>query len=375
MLHLVDLLTISSVGVLVSRLAQALNMHVIAYDPYTSPALARSLSIPLIPTLNALLSASDFVTIHTPLLPSTKGLISGPELAQMKKGARILNVARGGTIDEAALLEALESGHIGGAGLDVYTSEPPSFKDDDIVTKLVRHPKVVATPHLGASTVEAQENVSQDVCEQIVAILGGGLPRSAVNAPLILPEEYRKLQPFVRLIERMGSLYTQHFSSPFTSQTKTSESSFSFNFDLIYEGSLASLSNTTPLFAALIKGLLAPISDGTTGNVNIVNAELIARERGIVVNEARVHASGEGAATYSSLVTLRAHSSNAGVDGDHTISGYIATGASSAQSQIYISRSDPSRPPSSPWATCFSYETLILLERSEKLAPSLGLRV
>jgi D-3-phosphoglycerate dehydrogenase len=307
-------------------------MTVIAYDPYASPALAKSLSIPLIPVLKDMLSTSDFVTIHTPLLPSTRGMISAPELAAMKKGARILNVARGGTIDEPALLEALEIGHIGGAGLDVYTSEPPSFKEDDVVTKLIRHPKVVATPHLGASTVEAQENVSRDVCEQVLSILGGALPRSAVNAPLILPEEYKKLQPFVKLVEKMGSLYTQYFSAG------SGGNELSFNYDIIYEGSLASLTNTTPLFAALIKGLIAPISDGSTGNVNIVNAELIAKERGIVINESRVRASGDGGSTYSSLVTLRAHSD----DGKHTISGYIAAGATpTAESQIYISKLGP----------------------------------
>jgi D-3-phosphoglycerate dehydrogenase len=266
-------------------------MKVIALDPYASPAVASAASVTLVPSMAALLPAVDFLTIHTPLIASTKGMISTAELAQMKRGARILNVARGGTIDETALLEALESGHLAGAAIDVFTTEPPD--PGSSASRLVAHPRVVATPHLGASTVEAQENVSVDVCEQVLDILGGALPRSAVNAPLILPEEYKKLQPFVRLVEKMGSLYTQHYGSAITAPAHRD------TFDLIYEGEVARIANTKPLFAALIKGLTGPISDA---NVNIVNAEIIARERGIVVNEqrSRDHVSH----TFSSLVTL-----------------------------------------------------------------------
>jgi D-3-phosphoglycerate dehydrogenase len=227
-------------------------------------------------------------------------MISTNELSQMKRGARILNVARGGTIDETALLEALESGHIGGAGIDVFTSEPP--KPDSTAAKLIAHPRVVATPHLGASTVEAQENVSIDVCEQVLKILGGALPRSAVNAPLIMPEEYKKLQPFVQLVEKMGSLYTQHYGS-----SKSATFANRNTFELIYQGELAGITNTKPLFAALIKGLTAPISAEL--NVNIVNAELVARERGIVVNEQ--HSRDEASHSYSSLITLVAKPSSA----------------------------------------------------------------
>ena len=213
----------------------------------------------------------------------------------MKPGSRILNVARGGTIDEVALLAALESGHLAGAAVDVFTTEPPTKDPESSAAKLVAHPRCIATPHLGASTVEAQENVSIDVCEQVLQILAGDLPRSAVNAPLILPAEYKTLQPFVRLVEKMGSLYTQHFTSPTQTSTRNA-------FDLIYEGELAAMSNTKPLFAALIKGLTLPISDAGTGNVNIVNAELIAKERGIFVSEQRSRE--PSAPTYSSLVTL-----------------------------------------------------------------------
>lgn len=269
-------------------------MKVNAVDPYASAAVAESASVNLLPSLAALLPTVDFLTIHTPLIASTKGMISSAELSQMKRGARVLNVARGGTFDEVALLEALESGHLAGAAIDVFTSEPPVA--DSNAARLIAHPRVVATPHLGASTVEAQENVSIDVCEQVLQILGGALPRSAVNAPLILPEEYKKLQPFVHLVEKMGSLYTQHFTS---SATSTANSS---TFDVIYEGEISGINNTKPLFAALIKGLIAPISSTAGVNVNIVNAELIAKERGIVVNER--FSRDPTSHSYSSLITL-----------------------------------------------------------------------
>ncbi|KAK5279678.1 hypothetical protein LTR40_007450 [Exophiala xenobiotica] len=259
------------------------------------------LNVTLVESLSALLPLSDFLTIHTPMLASTRGMLSSSELDTMKRGSRILNVARGGIIDESAVLAGLESGHIAGAAIDVFTSEPPTADGDSAAAKLIAHPKCIATPHLGASTVEAQENVSIDVCEQVLQILAGDLPRSAVNAPIILPAEYKTLQPFVRLVEKMGSLYTQHFTSP------NQPFGRNFNtFDLIYEGELAQMTSTKPLFAALIKGLTSPISDAEGFNVNIVNAEMVAKERGIFVNEQKSRDPSTQA--YSSLVTLVARS-------------------------------------------------------------------
>ncbi len=277
-------------------------MTLIASDPYASQAVAAAENVTLVPSLSELLPKCDFLTVHTPMLASTRGMMSAEVLSQIKKGARILNVARGGIIDEAALLDALESGHLGGAAIDVFTSEPPTSDPESSLAKLIAHPKCIATPHLGASTVEAQENVSLDVCEQVLQILAGELPRSAVNAPIILPAEYKTLQPFVRLVEKMGSLYTQHFSQ---SASKNGEQEQQRNtFDLIYEGELASMSSTKPLFAALIKGLTSPISDAESGgfNVNIVNAEMVAKERGIFVTEQKSREPTSQA--YSSLVTL-----------------------------------------------------------------------
>jgi D-3-phosphoglycerate dehydrogenase len=332
-------------------------MTVLAFDPYANQAVAASQSIPLHADLHDALKPADFVSVHVPLLASTKNLISTREMEIMKPTVRILNVGRGGVVDEPALLEALEAGTVGGAGLDVFTSEPPVA--DSVVAKLISHPAVVATPHLGASTKEAQENVSIDVCEQVIAILDGELPRSAVNAPIILPEEYRTLQPFVALVERMGSLYSQHFGA-------STQSGFRTTFDLIYEGSLVSLNTTKPLFAALVKGLAAASSDA---NVNVVNAEIIAKERGFLINEQRSREPLEEEG-YSSFVTLRArtarsasHSRVAAPDtktpSEQLIQGYVSANVP------YISRLDRFR-------TNFSATGTLLICRNIDRAGKIG---
>lgn len=294
-----DTAYVAIVGLTVARIANGLGMRLIAYDPYANPNLAAAASVTLKPSLAEILKDADFLTLHTPLIASTKGMIGKAELETMKPTARILNVARGGMIDEDALVEALDAGKIAGAGIDVFTSEPPEPQSS--ATRLIAHPKVVATPHLGASTKEAQENVSIDVCEQVVSILSGELPRSAVNAPIVLPDEYRTLQPYISLVEKMGSLYTQHYSS-------VKKDSFRTTFDLIYEGNLATINTTKPLFAALVKGLLTPITSSDGLNINIVNAEILAKERGILINEHRSREN-DDEKPYSSFITLRARAS------------------------------------------------------------------
>ncbi|KAI9732886.1 MAG: hypothetical protein M1834_003826 [Cirrosporium novae-zelandiae] len=325
---------LGKVGLSVARMANGLGMKVVAMDPYASPEIAATNRVSLVGSMGELLPMCDWLTVHTPLIASTLNMISRHELATMKKTARILNVARGGVIDEVALLEALEQGSIGGAGIDVWSSEPPA--SDSSAAKLIAHPLVVSTPHLGASTVEAQENVSIDVCRQVVSVLRGDLPTSAVNAPLILPEEYRKLQPFVKLVEKIGSLYTQHFA---TGKTRLGQQSF----DLVYEGEIANISNTRPLFAALVKGLTESISDHQGRNINIVNAPLVARERGIIISES--HSRDTPEHTYSSLVTLHSRPARsasqdrgpvpgpeAGLAQRHVISGFVSV------ETLYISR-------------------------------------
>ncbi|RCI10211.1 hypothetical protein L249_8515 [Ophiocordyceps polyrhachis-furcata BCC 54312] len=305
---------LGKVGLNVARMAKGLGMQVKAVDPYASADLALQTGVELVADLGSLLGEIDFLTIHTPLLATTMDLVGEPELRQMRPTARVLNVARGGVYNEAALLQALDEGWIAGAGLDVFTSEPPH----SVAAQLARHPRVVATPHLGASTVEAQENVSMDVCKQVREILEGGLPTSAVNAPIILPGEYRKLQPVVRLMEQMGRLYTHYFVRSKGGGRK---------FEVVYHGDLACMTNTKPLFAALVKGLVASISDS---NVNIVNATIIAKEKGIVISETYERQSKDHQA-YSNLVTLKATADDGS---EQVIEGYAS------DKRVYISKLD-----------------------------------
>ncbi|KAK0704151.1 D-isomer specific 2-hydroxyacid dehydrogenase [Apiosordaria backusii] len=322
---------LGKVGLKVARVAsQGLGMQVVGLDPYASADVAKGAGVTLVGSLDELLPQVDFLTVHTPLLASTLNLLGEEQFKKMKSTARVLNVARGGVYNEEALLKALDEGWIAGAGIDVFTQEPP--KEGSVPLKLAQHPKVVSTPHLGASTVEAQENVSIDVCKQVVEILKGGLPTAAVNAPLILPEEYRRLQPFVKLVEKIGSLYTQHYA------TTTTSLSNSHRFELTYHGDLASVSNTRPLFAALVKGLVSSISDAGGRDVNIVNATIIAKDRGIAIDEKHVSSSSpsSSSSTYASAVTLRSITT----DGDNSqgreqiIEGYVSGNA------VFISKLD-----------------------------------
>ena len=276
---------LGKVGAEVARRAgeNGLGMRLLASDPYASPEIARTLNVELIP-LEDLLAQSDFVTIHTALTGGTRGLIGAEELAQMKPEARVLSTARAAASwNEEALLAALESGALAGAALDVYSKEPPG--DNQTIRALIAHPHVVATPHLGASTEEAQISVAVDVVEQIEEILRGGAARSAVNAPMILPETMRQLQPWVDLVEKLGHLYTQLHPGPLR------------RAELSVSGEIASY-DTRPLAAALIKGLLESVSEA---HVNLVNAPVMARDWGLEIVESR----STTAEQFSNLVTIR----------------------------------------------------------------------
>ncbi|KAI1758266.1 phosphoglycerate dehydrogenase [Xylaria castorea] len=345
---------LGKVGMKVARMCIGLGMKVIAFDPYANPDLVRQTGVEhLVPRLVDMLPEVDFLTIHTPLLASTLDLIGAAEFSLMKPTARVLNVARGGVYNEAALLDALNNGVIAGAGLDVFTKEPPD--QNTPAWELVRHEKVVATPHLGASTVEAQENVAVDVCTQVAAVLRGELPTSAVNAPLILPEEYRALKPYAALIERMGGLYTQHFASPTTAAGIGGR-----HFELVYHGDLAGVSSSRPLLAALVRGLVSSFSDTGGRHVNIVNATAVAREKGIVIRETHAHSgSASGGEVYASSVTLRAlavpegtenqqqgrEKKDGGDAGSQVIEGYVSGNTA------YISRLDRFKASFSPEGT------------------------
>ncbi|ROV91557.1 hypothetical protein VPNG_09741 [Cytospora leucostoma] len=330
---------LGKVGMKVARMAIGLGMRVVGVDPYMSADVARQNGVEMMACLEEMLPKVDFLTIHTPLLASTSDLVGEKEFRAMKDTARVLNVARGGIYNEQSLIDALDEGWIAGAGIDVFTSEPPQH--GSTAEKLASHPRVVATPHLGASTVEAQENVSLDVCTQVMAILRGGLPTTAVNAPLILPEEYGKLQPYVRLVERMGGLYTQHFVG------RKGGLMGGRRFELIYQGELASVSNSRPLFAALVKGLTSSISDSGGRDVNIVNAGRIAKDKGISISETHAREAMEDL-VYASLVTLRSYDSRGlgggegeggGEDEGETVGEQVIEGYVSG-SEVYISKLD-----------------------------------
>ena len=250
------------IGAAVAARARAFAMTILAHDAVVSEARAESLGVKLV-SLGELLEQADFVTLHTPLTPQTHGLIGETELARMKRGARIINCARGGLIDERALLTALESGHVGGAALDVVADEPP--KPDAAIWALLSHPRVVATPHLGGSTREAQDRIAADLCRDVVAVLRGRPPSGAVNAPVKAPPEVR---PFVELAYRLGSALPQ-----------ISDAENLSHFDLVLEGDLANYEGLAFAVSFLV-GLLPHLTDE---RVSAVNALEIARRMGVMV--------------------------------------------------------------------------------------------
>jgi D-3-phosphoglycerate dehydrogenase len=276
---------LGKVGTEVARRALGLEMQVIAFDPYVAPEHARKLGVSML-SLEDVLKKADFVTLHTSLTsgPSgTKGLIGAHELQLLKPGARLINCARGGLIEEEALLNALNQDRLAGVALDVFSQEP--IRDNAILKQLLTHERVIATPHLGASTEEAQIGVAIDVAEQIVSVLHGNFPRAAVNAPLILPETLQVLQPYMCLVEQMGRLYTQLQPGPLN-KIEFSCSGDIANYDL------------RPLQAALIKGLLESISDA---HVNMINAPLLAKQWGLEIIEQKSTTPAE----FANLITLR----------------------------------------------------------------------
>ena len=252
-----------NVGSVVADRAQGLRMKVIAYDPYLSPGRASDLGVEKV-DLDTLLGRADFVSLHAPLTDATRSLVDAQAIAKMKPGARIINCARGGLIVEADLKSALESGQVAAAALDVYSAEPPKGN------VLLGMESVVATPHLGASTTEAQEKVALQVTEQISDFLLNGAVVNALNMPSVSAEDAPKLVPSMRLAEQLGSFAGQI--------TETAIKAISIE----YGGQAAQL-NTSPLTAAVLKGLLTPLLE----TVNLVSAPVIARERNIEVTEVK----------------------------------------------------------------------------------------
>ncbi len=265
-----------NIGSIVADRAIGLKMKVIAYDPYLSAERAVQLGVEKV-EFEDLLRRADFITLHTPLTEKTRNIIDAKALAAMKKGVRIVNCARGGLIDEAALAEALKSGHVAGAALDVFLEEPATQNP------LFGLPNVVCTPHLGASTTEAQENVALQIAEQMSDYLLRGAISNAVNFPSISAEEAPRLKPFIALAEKLGSFAGQ--------LTETGIS----KVQLSYEGEVAQM-NTKALTSAALAGLLRPM----LGDVNVVSAPVIAKERAMIVEET----TREGHCDYESLITV-----------------------------------------------------------------------
>jgi D-3-phosphoglycerate dehydrogenase len=256
---------VGNIGSVVADRAQGLKMKVIAYDPYLSADVAARGGIELT-TLDGLYARSDFISVHTPLTAETRGLIGREAFAKMKKGVRIVNCARGGIVDEAALAEAIRAGRVAGAAVDVFVEEPPA-KDNPLLAL----ESVVATPHLGASTDEAQINVAIAIAEQVVDFLTRGEVRAAVNFPNLSAERLAVLRPFLVLAEKVGSLQAQiGLGAPLEVEIEGS-------------GDVAD-HDMKALTASVLKGLLSPVMESV---VNYVNAPFIARERGVRVVESR----------------------------------------------------------------------------------------
>ena len=252
-----------NIGSIVADRAQGLKMKVISYDPFLSAERAAALNVEKV-ELDELLKRADFISLHTPMTDATRNLLGKENLAKCKKGVRIINCARGGLIVEADLKAAIESGHVAGAALDVFEEEPAKSNP------LFGMEQIIATPHLGASTSEAQENVAIQVAEQMAEYLTVGTVTNALNMPSVSAEDAARLKPYLDLAMRLGAFAGQMTKGGLT------------KVSIEYEGKVTEL-NTKPLSAAALNGLLSPLMEG----VNMVNAPVVAKERNIDVSEVR----------------------------------------------------------------------------------------
>jgi len=282
---------LGNIGSQVALRAQSFEMRTIAFDPFIPADYARSFKVALV-TLPELLLQADFITLHVPLSPATKNLIGPAELEMVKPSARIINCARGGVVDEAAVAADLNEGRLAGAAFDVFAQEPPTD------SPLLSTPRSVLTPHLGASTFEAQTNVSVDVAEQVIAVLEGELAKYAVNAPHAAPE----LFPYIRMSITVGSFAGQLMDGQIQ------------RVNICYAGDLQQAS-CDPLKAGIISGIL---QHATEERVNLVNAELIARQRGLRIAEE----SSSECGAYGNLLTVTLETDR----GSTTVSGTVRDG-------------------------------------------------
>jgi D-3-phosphoglycerate dehydrogenase len=252
-----------NIGSIVADRALGLKMKVVAYDPFLSPERAAEIGVEKV-ELDELLARADLITLHTPLTDKTRNILSEENLRKTKKGVLIVNCARGGLVDEGALRKLLDEGHVGGAAFDVFVEEPAKENP------LFGHENFIATPHLGASTLEAQENVALQVAEQMSDYLLTGAVTNALNSPSVTAEEAPKLKPFVALAEKLGGFAGQMVDFGIKA------------IDIAYEGDVSKL-NVKPLTAAALAGVLRPM----LAEINMVSAPAVAKERGITVSESR----------------------------------------------------------------------------------------
>lgn len=286
------LIGIGHIGRIVADRAKGMKMKVIVHDPYIKPETVERLDFEPV-SFEELLERADYITIHTPKTDETVNMIDREAISKMKKGAMVINCARGGIVNEDDLYEALKEGRLGGAALDVFETEPPGKMD------LMGLSNFICTPHLGASTREAQDNVAKDVAEQIVAYLLHGSVKNAVNVPSISAELMTTLRPYAILVERMGSFQSQMADSAIVEA------------QINYSGRVAEY-DVSPLTTAMLKGLLTPI---LKDDVNFVNAPYIASDRGIKVVESKSKTSED----FASLIKVAIKT----LEGENIVSGTI----------------------------------------------------
>ena len=286
------LIGVGHIGRIVANRARGMKMKVIVYDPYIKPDAIEKMELEPV-SFDELLNRADYISVHTPKTEETTDIINKEAISKMKKGAMVINCARGGIINENDVHDALKSGHLGGAAFDVFTTEPPGK------TELMDMPNVICTPHLGASTKEAQDNVAKDVAEQIVAYLLHGTIKNAVNVPSVSAELMATLRPYVTLIERMGAFQAQLADSAI------------LEVQIDYSGTVTQY-DLGPMTTAALKGLLTPI---LKDDVNFINAPHIAADRGIKVIESKSNT----AQDFASLVKLTVKT----LEGKNIISGTI----------------------------------------------------
>ncbi len=284
---------IGRVGSVVVRRAQGFQMHCIAFDPFISAEKAAELGVELV-SLDELYKRADFISVHSPLTPETRHMVAAKQFAMMKDGVRIVNCARGGIIKEDDLAEAINSGKVAGAALDVFEQEPPASDNP-----LLQLPQVICTPHLGASTNEAQENVAIAIAHQLVSFFEDGVIMNAVNVPDVDPEVLKKIKPYLTLAEKLGK-FVSHISGHGVREIEIASS-----------GEIADL-DIRPLATSALKGFLSFFAGD---DVNFVNAPFVAKDRGIGVKTTV----SRKAVDYTGLLTLRVATD----EGENVISGAI----------------------------------------------------